>query len=210
MPRNILLSVMVWILEVVLVTALVSDQWLKTVERTEARLVVDYFGAHKDLEIRVSARYWFNHLFVETGVRAQIHHYFIPTEQERQQSYGFEDFGRDTVFAFIESRLIVLWDSVYQMMHRGFLLLAWWPFLAAAAVPFAVDGLVRRKIKQSNFDYTSPLAHRYSFYAILGTLYVLLLGLTLPFPVPPQAMPAGCIAIALALSIYFAHTQKRI
>jgi hypothetical protein len=55
-----------------------------------------------------------------------------------------------------------------------------------------------RKIKQSNFDYSSPLAHRYSLYAILGTFYVLLIGLTLPFPVPPQAIPIAWIGVAVA------------
>ncbi|MVF23675.1 DUF4400 domain-containing protein [Methylocaldum sp. BRCS4] len=58
------------------------------------------------------------------------------------------------------------------------MLLSWWPFLLATVVPFAVDGLAQRSIKQSNFDYSSPLAHRYSFFAMLGILYVLLLGLT--------------------------------
>ncbi|PZN72994.1 MAG: hypothetical protein DM484_23420 [Candidatus Methylumidiphilus alinenensis] len=35
-------------------------------------------------------------------------------------------------------------------------------------------------------QHSSPLAHRYGFFALLGILYLLLIGLTLPFPVPPQ------------------------
>jgi len=50
-------------------------------------------------------------------------------------------------------------------------MLAWWPFLLAILFPFALDGLARRKIKQSNFDYSSPSAHRYSFFALFGILY---------------------------------------
>ena len=104
----------------------------------------------------------------------------------------------------------MLWDSVYQSMRRFFLMLAWWPFLLAILFPFATDGLARRKIKQSNFDYSSPLAHRYSFFALLGILYLLLVGLTFPFPVPPQAMPVAWAAMAVALNVYLANTQKRI
>ena len=104
----------------------------------------------------------------------------------------------------------MIWDGIYQAMRRFFLMLAWWPFLLSAIMPFAFDGLARRKVKQSNFDYSSPLAHRYSFFALLGILYLLLLGLTFPFPLPPQAMPVACVAIALAVNICLAHTQKRV
>jgi hypothetical protein len=210
MPRNILLSLVFWLVEVIFVTALVSDDWLKTVQRTEDKMIVEYLGAGKDAEIREITADWFDCLFVRTGARENVHRYFIPSEPERQRSVGFQDVGRDDLFPFIAARLQVLWDSVYQMMRRFFLLLAWWPFLLATVVPFVMDGLARRKIKQSNFDYSSPLAHRYSFFAILGTLYVLLLGLTFPFPVPPQSMPVAYLAIAAALNVYLAHTQKRI
>lgn len=210
MPRNILFSLVFWLVEVIFVAALVSDDWLKTVQRTEDQMIDEYLGAGKDAEIRETATGWFDRLFVRTGARENVYRYFIPSEPERQRSMGFQDVGRDSLFPFIEARLQVLWDSVYQSMRRFFLLLSWWPFLLAAVVPFAVDGLVQRRIKQSNFDYSSPLAHRYSFFAMLGTLYVLLLGLTFPFPVPPQAMPIAWGAIAVALNVYLAHTQKRI
>jgi hypothetical protein len=54
----------------------------------------------------------------------------------------------------------------------------WWPFLAVTLMPFAIDGLIRRKVSQTNFDYPSPLAHRYSLYSMLGSVYLLFMGLT--------------------------------
>jgi len=210
MQRSILLSLMIWLLEVVFVAALVSDDWLKTVQHTEDAMVVSYLGKEKDAEIRHTATAWFDRLFVRTGVKDRVYRYFIPSEHERQSSIGFQDIGRDNLFPFIAARIQVLWDSVYQSMLRFFLMLAWWPFLLAILFPFATDGLARRKIKQSNFDYSSPLAHRYSFFALLGILYLLLVGLTFPFPVHPQAMPVACMATALAVNVYLAHTQKRV
>ena len=102
----------------------------------------------------------------------------------------------------------MIWDGIFQAMRRFCLMLSWWPFLLSALMPFVSDGLARRKVKQSNFDFSSPLAHRYSFFALLGILYLLLVGLTFPFPLPPQAMPVACLAIALAVNVYLAHTQK--
>ena len=101
-------------------------------------------------------------------------------------------------------------DTLYQMIKRFIMAWVWWPFLAVILVPFAIDGLIRRKISQTNFDYPSPLAHRYSLYVMLGAVYLLFMGLTLPIPVPPQAVPVEIFMVDLALNVVLANTQKRV
>ena len=68
----------------------------------------------------------------------------------------------------------------------------------------------RRKIRQTNFAYSSPVAHRYSLYVILGIAYLLLVVWTLPVPVPPQSIPIGLFVVACALNVLLTNTQKRI
>jgi hypothetical protein len=210
MPGNLLLSLAVWLIEILLVTSLVSDAWLRSVQRREEAEVVQFLGKTESAEIRRDADRAFDALFVRTGVQETVRHYFIPTETERQSSIGLEDVGRENLFPFLADRLQVVWDGVAQTLRRFYLVVAWWPFAVATVVPFAWDGLIRRKIKQSNFDYSSPLAHRFSLYAILGTGYLLMVGLTLPFAVPPVAIPMALAVVALAANVYLAHTQKRV
>jgi hypothetical protein len=210
MHRNIFLSLILWVVEVVFVTALVSDDWMRSIQDTEDKMVVEFLGKEKDEEVRKQAQDWFDKIFVKTGAQQSVYHYFIPTEEERAASIGFQDVGRDNLFPYITSRLQTLWDSIYQAIRRFFFVLCWWPFMISAFIPFIIDGLVKRKVKQSNFDYSSPLVHRYSFLFSVGVLYVLMLGLTFPFPVPPQIMPLTWIGMALALNGYLANTQKRI
>ena len=97
---------------------MVSDDWLKTVQHTEDAMVVSYLGKDKDAEIRHTATAWFDRLFVRTGVKDRVYRYFIPSEQERQQSLGFENMGRDSLFPFIAERIQVIWDGIYQAMRR--------------------------------------------------------------------------------------------
>ncbi len=210
MQRNLLLSLMIWIMEVILVASFVSDRWSREIQATEDRMLIAYFGVKKESEIRQTAQQWFDQLFVHTGIRGSIYRYFIPTERERQMSKGFENVGRDDLFPFIESRLNVLWDTVYQMIKRLITACVWLPFMAVASLPFAIDGLIRRKISQTNFDYPSPMAHRYSLYLILGALYLLLVSLTLPFPIPPQSIPVGVFVAIYAVNVLLANTQKRV
>ncbi|MCK9608795.1 MAG: DUF4400 domain-containing protein [Methylomonas sp.] len=210
MTRNLLFSLMLWLLEVILVASFVSDRWTRELQRSEDQMMISYFGADKESQISHTAQRWFDRLFVTTGIRESVFRYFIPTERERQMSRGFEDLGRNDLFPFIESRLNVLWDTIFQMIKRLTTAYIWLPYLAAAMLPFVVDGLVRRKISQTNFDYPSPMAHRYSLYLILGALYLLLVSLTLPFPIPPQAVPVGVFVVAYAVNVLLANTQKRI
>jgi len=208
--RNLLLSLMIWLLEVILVASFVSDRWTREIQIAEDRMVVVYFGVEKESEIRHTAQKWFDQLFVRTGIRQGVYHYFIPTERERQLSKGFEDVGRTDLFPFIQSRLDVLWDTIYQMLKRLVMACIWLPFIVVTLLPFAIDGLIQRKISQTNFDYPSPMMHRYSLYVMFGALYLLLMCLTLPFPLPPQSLPIGIFIVAWAMNIFLANTQKRV
>ena len=210
MQRNLLLSLLIWLLEIILVASFVSDRWTREIQAAEDQMLIAYFGVEKDTEIRQTSQQWFDRLFVKTGIRESIYRYFIPTERERQLSKGFEEVGRHDLFPFIQSRLDVLMDTLYQMIKRLIMAWVWLPFLAVTLIPFALDGLIRRKVSQTNFDYPSPLAHRYSLYVILGALYLLFMGLTLPFPVPPQSIPIGIFVVAFALNVLLANTQKRV
>ncbi|MBD9356225.1 DUF4400 domain-containing protein [Methylomonas albis] len=210
MTRNLLFSLMLWLLEMILVASFVSDRWTPELQRAEDRMMIGYFGIEKESQISHTAQRWFDRLFVSTGIRESVFRYFIPTACERQMSKGFEDVRRHDLFPFIESRLNVLWDTIFQMIKRLTTACIWLPYLTAALLPFVIDGLVRRKISQTNFDYPSPMAHRYSLYLILGVLYLLLVSLTLPFPIPPQAIPMSVLAVAYAVNVLLANTQKRV
>ncbi|WP_026608629.1 DUF4400 domain-containing protein [Methylocaldum szegediense] len=210
MRRHVFLSVLIWLLEIVLVAALMSERWTQWIQDEEERMLLEYFGPEKAAELQRTAMDKFDALFVRTGIRESVYAYFIPTEAERQRSKGFEDLGRYDLFPFLESRLNVLFESLFQMVYRAVVTAAWLPFLGVAVVPFAIDGLVRRKIRQTNFAYSSPVAHRYSLYVILGIAYLLLVVWTLPVPVPPQSIPIGLFVVACALNVLLTNTQKRI
>jgi len=62
MSRSLLLSLMIWLVEILFVTALVSDEWLRSVQRSEDTMIVSYLGATKDRQIRQDAQHWFDTL----------------------------------------------------------------------------------------------------------------------------------------------------
>ena len=134
----------------------VSDRWTREIQSAEDQMLIAYFDVKKKAEIRQTSQKWVDRLFVRTGIRESVYRYFIPTERERQLSKGFEDVRRHDLFPFIQSRLDVLWDTLNQMIKRFIMAWVWLPFLAVTLVPFAIDGLLRRKVSQTNFNYPSP------------------------------------------------------
>jgi hypothetical protein len=54
------------------------------------------------------------------------------------------------------------------------------------------------------------MAHRYNLYLMRGAIYLLFMGITLPFPVPPQTVSIGICVVAAALNVFLANTQKRV
>jgi len=129
MQRNLLFSLLVWLLEIILVAGFVSDDWARDIQVVEDKSLIAYFGVEKEAEIRQTSQQWFDRLFVNTGIRESVYRYFIPTEHERQLSRGFEEVGRHDLFPFIQSRLDVFWDTLYQMIKRFIMAWVWLPFL---------------------------------------------------------------------------------
>jgi hypothetical protein len=95
-------------------------------------------------------------------------------------------------------------------MQRVALLLAWWPLFAFVLVGSMADGLLRRSIHQSGFDYPSPLAHRLAVRGMLWLGILVTLGPLAPLPVSPLAVPVIGTVAGMVLAVMVTQTQKRL
>jgi hypothetical protein len=88
------------------------------------------------------------------------------------------------VNVFVDEAAKVINDPFIQALNKG----------RGAKIRLFTDST---KSQSDHFDNPSPLAHRYSLYVMLGAVYLLFMGLTLPFPVPPQFNPVGIFIVGL-------------
>lgn len=56
MQRNLLFSLMIWLLEVILVASFVSDRWTREIQATEDRLLIAYFGEKRKRRFGIRLR----------------------------------------------------------------------------------------------------------------------------------------------------------
>ena len=47
MQRNLLLSLLIWLLELILVAGFVSDHWTREIQTAEDQMMTSYFGVEK-------------------------------------------------------------------------------------------------------------------------------------------------------------------
>ncbi|ENX5681582.1 DUF4400 domain-containing protein [Salmonella enterica] len=77
-------------------------------------------------------------------------------------------------------------------------------------VPAVYDGMMTWRIKRTNFDYASPVLHRYS---VRGTMY-LMAGLFIAFFIPialdPVVIPMTMMTCCVLVGLTFGNLQKRV
>jgi len=209
MARTIGVAVLLWLLQILVLGALVSESWASGVLARERRLMTASLGAEASRRVTAEADGWYRALFVRTGTVEATYRFCLPTEAQARRSEPFRAAGL-IVLPFVEERLTVLWMLVYQMLVRTASFALWLPVVSLLAVPAVIEGLMRRRIKQAGFDHASPVVHRYSLYAMLLLAYAVPVTLLWPFAVSPVVYPAVGAGIALALSLFVGNVQKRL
>jgi Domain of unknown function (DUF4400) len=87
--------------------------------------------------------------------------------------------------------------------------LLWWQYAAVVMIPFVIDAVVARRIKQTSFHHTSPHIFRVSYLVISWMPVVFLLMLFAPTVVSPRIMPVMIVVLALAIWTGIAQFAKR-
>ena len=197
-------------MELILLSALVPTDWSNRVRELEDRWLRDTLGAATAELVLTSARAWYGAVFVDTGLVQGSHALLLPDAASVRTTPELGKLAASPLWPWVADRLDVVWQGLYMAVQRIALLLAWWPFFAFVLVGAIVDGLLRRRIRQSGFDYPSPLAHRLAVRAMLSLGFLVTLGLLAPLPVSPLAAPIVGALVGIVLAVIVTQTQKRL
>ena len=77
-------------------------------------------------------------------------------------------------------------------------------------VPAVYDGYMTWQIKRTNFDYASPVMHRYSVRGAAILLFGLLAAFMAPIALNPIIIPMGMMGCCVLFGLAFGNVQKRI
>ncbi len=197
------------VIELVVVLILVPGELTDRAIEKEAVLIESSLGKQSSLWVQNKADDWYQTSMVDSGFYNGMYRLFIPTEAERQKSKGLEKFG-SLWFKFLDGRIKSFSKVVYQFYTRIALFSLWMPYILVLLVPALFDGLMTWKIKRTNFEYASPVVHRYSTRAIGYIVFGAIIMSFAPIAITPMLMPILMMAWCVLAGLMIGNYQKRV
>ena len=205
------LWVVVWILviELFLILVFVPGQWTEKVIIKEAQKIERALGTDSVEWIRDRADSWYNTTMIDSGVYRTLYTVMIPTKRERENSRGMETLG-SALWPGVEGRLTALMHVIYQVYARVALFLVWAPYMLILLVPSIWDGMMSWRIKRTNFDYASPIFHRYGVRGVIMITQIMLITFFMPIALSPLFIPLAMMGTSVMIGLTVANFQKRV
>jgi len=200
-----------WIamIQLAVVMVLVPGNLVERAIQGESAMVQATMGIKTSQWLHGTAQSWVQSSLMDSGVYQAAYDFLIPTQAQRDNSRAIEDMGQGW-FAWVHTRLDALVRVIFQFYARCALLLMWLPYALILFLPALFDGVVTRKIRQTNFNYSSPVVHHYS----LRTLSILIVGLFILFFAPialhPLIIPVALMMSCVLSGVMVGNLQKRV
>ncbi len=209
MLRATLICSVLLLAELLLVTLLAPIGWIEAQMSREYQLSRDILGERAATLVQTTASRAFATLFDDTGLRAALDRLIVPTAEERTRSVGLEDLG-SPLFDWAETRLQVLWETVYQGLYRLVLLRSTLTDVLLLVAASSFDGLMVRKVKQHTFGYASPVRFNAGIRSFSLLAYAIPVYVLLPVAMTPVILAGWMILAALCAFLLTSNLQKRI
>ncbi|CAM5562259.1 DUF4400 domain-containing protein [Eoetvoesiella caeni] len=187
----------------------IPGEWTKVAIDKEADYVEQSLGVRSRDWVHDKAASWYRETIIDSGFNAQVHQMLIPTEEEKAKSRGMQNMGNQW-FAWMQGRIQAFTLMVYQLFARLALAWIWAPYMLVLLVPALFDGVMTRQIKRTNFDYASPILHRYSVRGIGAMVCGLAVAFFMPVAIDPVIIPIVFMGICVLMGLAIGNLQKRI
>ena len=209
MKKPLWLVAWLLVIEILVILLLVPGDWTDRAIEKESALVEANLGSETRYWIREQAESWYQSVMIDSGFYEGMYYTLIPTEEQRKNSRGMENMGT-WWFVWAKGRMEALANVVYQFMTRTALFMTWAPYMLILLLPAIYDGMMTWRIKRTNFDYASPIIHRYGIrftgYLVLGLGIAFFAPIALNPIIIPIVMMICCVLIGLTMG----NLQKRV
>lgn len=209
MKKPLWLVLWALVLELLVILVLIPGDWTDKAIEKEKELVAKSLGSKSQVWMQGKADAWYQSAIIDSGVYENTHFLLIPTKKEKERSRGMERMGQ-LWFEWVESRIDAIGSAIYQFFTRTALLLIWAPYILILFFPSLYDGIMTRRIKTTNFDYPSPILHRYSLRLIFYIGIGLMIAFFAPIAIDPLIIPVALITVSALIGVNVGNFQKRV
>lgn len=197
------------LLHVLIYCVFVDERYLVSAMQTEHALNQRVLGDEIAITVHNRGQRWYEAAFVDTGVAANVFGMYVPDAADWQAAGPALDGVGKPIFDWFEKRLRVLFTLLFVACLRIAAALVWLPYLAFVAIPCIADGVLIRKIRQTTFDFQSPLRNSLGVGLVGLVATLVLLMILAPLPMPTFVAPISLTLVALAVRLFIVNLPKR-
>lgn len=197
-----------WLLQIALVGVLVPSDWLQNQISEERQMTADWLGRDTLIDLVDKADSSFSTMFEDTGMVAGSYA-IIPSRQQRADSGALENMG-SSMWPYIESRIQVMWVTVYQGIQRMSMIQLWLPYLLPLFIPAFIHGMCVREIKKVSYGYASPVVYHAALQVMMMLVFLPLFYISLPISIHPAVVLAWGIALSICFVFISSNIQKQV
>jgi len=209
MRKSLFVMIWVFVIELLTIVLLIPGNWTDKIIKKESVLIEQNLGTQTNEWIQNEASKWYQSSIIESGVYDAMYDYLIPTEEQKNRSTGLENMGK-VWFKWVKQRLDAFFYVVYQFYTRFALFLIWMPYICILLIPAIYDGFMSWQVKRTNFDYVSPILHRYGTRGLLYVIGTLLIAFFSPIVLNPIIIPISMMVCCMLIGVVLSNFQKRI
>ena len=205
-------SIAIFLTELAVICLLVPVRIVEGAISEEYEMSVKSLGIERAEEVYDSAKKDYESLIIESGLYTAVVRHLIPTDEERRNSVGMEELGtRDGWFQLVQSRINATTSIFYQLFVRFEVMMIWLPYvLIFVTVPAFIGGFWQRRIKQSNFDYSSPLVTNSTVQLLIYSCLGGMMFMVVPVAINHVLIPVIMIIISVLIGRVIGNIQKRL
>lgn len=210
-PRSLRWFFRAVIFVITLSLLIMSPEYLNRMLARENLLIAHSLSPATAAQIDRQASTCYNNVFVSSGLAATLNGL---VKSSRAALGGLDNPKLKSkalvVVEWFEERVLVFALEAFLFMQRLALLFMWLPFIIILLGEGIYCGVLKRRIKQSGYEFSSPTMHR----GAIQTLSILFLGLPAlmltPFQLNPVILPFIFLGVSLMLSMAIGNLAKRI
>lgn len=188
----------------VLVANVASEAWSRRLDQMDHALIRDYFGPVGAIRIENEVTHLMSTGSTPRG--SSFEDFF--TEGSPGSLSLSPDFQAFQVWT--ESRLHLAERTAERFFRRLVVLMEFNGLGLLITGLCALDGLLQRQVRRTNFAYSSPLAHRITIFTFGGLLSLFPLALITPLPFLPDLVPFLWLLMGWTLHVHLTHLPKRL
>lgn len=206
MSKPLLVTLLLLALEVLFIAAILPGQWSEDAMTQEMKMIDSISGVEHRNQVLGHATDWYTTSLVDTGVWQAVFNMLVPDAHLREKSI----IKAEGWLNLVDNRITAIQQSVYLIFVRVSLLFTWLPYVPLLLVPAIWDGVMTWRIKKTNFDYASPILHRYAIRGWVGVAILSMVIFMMPIPIAPIYIPIALMFSVVAVGIATGNLQKRI